>query len=62
MKKIAVIMFVVSAALAGCHKSKPAAAKPAGGDMGSAAGSAAGSGDAGSAAGSAAAPAAGGGQ
>jgi hypothetical protein len=33
MKKIAVILFVVSAALAGCHKSKPAA-KP-GGDMGS---------------------------
>ena len=41
MKKIAVILFVVSAALAGCHKSKPAAAKPTGGDT---AGSAAGSG------------------
>ena len=62
MKKIAVIMFVVSAALAGCHKSKPAA-KPTSGDMGSGAGSAMGSGDMGSgAAGSAAAPAAGGGQ
>jgi len=59
MKKIAVILFVVSAALAGCHKSKPAAAKPTGGDMGS--GSAAGSGDAGGGSGSAAAPAGGGG-
>jgi hypothetical protein len=59
MKKIAVILFVVSAALAGCHKSKPAAAKPAGGDMGS--GAPAGSGDAGGGSGSAAAPAGGGG-
>ena len=56
MKKIAMILFVVSAALAGCHKSKPAAAKPAGGDMGSGA-PAGGSGDMGSGAGGSAAPA-----
>jgi hypothetical protein len=56
MKKIAMILFVVSAALAGCHKSKPAAAKPAGGDMGSGA-PAGGSGDMGSGGGSGAAPA-----
>jgi hypothetical protein len=36
MKKIAIVLFVVSAALAGCGKKKPAAA-PAGGDTGSAA-------------------------
>jgi hypothetical protein len=60
MKKIAVILFVVSAALAGCHKSKPAAAKPTGGDMGSGAGS--GGGDMGSGSGGgSAAPAGGGG-
>lgn len=34
MKKIAVILFVVSAALAGCHK-KSASTTPKGGDMGS---------------------------
>jgi hypothetical protein len=60
MKKIAMILFVVSAALAGCHKSKPAAAKPTGGDMGGS-GSAMGSGggDMGGGSGSAAAPAGG---
>ena len=51
MKKIAIVLFVVATALAGCGKKKAPAA-PAGGDTsGSAAGSAeAGSGDAGSAA------------
>jgi hypothetical protein len=54
MKKIAIVLFVVAAALAGCGKKKAPAA-PAGGDTtapaaGSDAGSAAGSGDAGSAA------------
>ena len=52
MKKIAIVLFVVSAALAGCHHKK---ANTAGGDTsGSAAapaGSAAGSGDMGSGAG-----------
>lgn len=61
MKKIAIVLFVVAAALAGCGKKKAPAA-PAGGDT---AGSAAGSGDMGSAAGSgeagSAAPAEGGG-
>ena len=52
MKKIAIVLFVVAAALAGCGKKK-APASPAGGDMGSAAGSAEGS-AAGSADGSAA--------
>jgi len=60
MKKIAVILFAVSAALAGCHKSKPAAAKPTGGDMGGS-GSAMGSDAGGGSGGSAAAPAGGGG-
>ena len=58
MKKIAIVLFVVAAALAGCGKKKAPAA-PAGGDTGSAAGS-----DMGSAAGSgdgSAAPAEGGG-
>jgi hypothetical protein len=60
MKKIAIVLFVVAAALAGCGKKKAPAA-PAGGDTGSAAapagdGSAAPAGD-----GSAAAPAEGGG-
>ncbi len=49
MKKIAIAMFVVSAALAGCGKKKPAAT-PASGDM---AGSAAPAGDGSAAAGSA---------
>ena len=50
MKKIAIVLFVVATALAGCGKKKAPAA-PAGGDTGSAAGSAeAGSGEAGSAA------------
>jgi hypothetical protein len=44
MKKIAIVLFVASAALAGCGKKKAPAA-PAGGDT---AGSAAGSGDMGS--------------
>ena len=59
MKKIAIVLFVVATALAGCGKKKAPAA-PAGGDTaGSAAGSAeAGSGDAGS---GSAAPAEGGG-
>lgn len=52
MKKIAVVLFLVSAALAGCHHKK-AATGPDTGTAGSAAGSAAGSGDAGSAAGGA---------
>ncbi len=54
MKKIAIVLFVAAAALAGCGKKKAPAA-PAGGEAGSAApmeGSAAGSAD-----GSAAAPA-----
>ena len=42
MKKIAIVLFVVAAALAGCGKKKAPAA-PAGGDMGS--GSAAPAGD-----------------
>ena len=50
MKKIAIVLFVASAALAGCGKKKAPAA-PAGGDT---AGSAAGSGDMGSGDGSAA--------
>ena len=50
MKKIAIVLFVVAAALAGCGKKKAPAA-PAGGDTGSAAPAEAGSGsDAGSAA------------
>jgi len=59
MKKLAIVLFVVATALAGCGKKKAPAA-PAGGDTaGSAAGSAeAGSGDAGS---GSAAPAEGGG-
>ncbi len=51
MKKIAVVLFVVAAALAGCHHKSSNTAKPAGGsgsamgsDMGSGGGSAAGSG------------------
>ena len=58
MKKIAIVLFVVAAALAGCGKKKAPAA-PAGGDTTAPAGS-----DAGSAAGSdagSAAPAEGGG-
>ena len=51
MKKIAIVLFVVATALAGCGKKKAPAA-PAGGDTGSAApaGDTTGSGDAGSAA------------
>ena len=50
MKKIAIVLFVVAAALAGCGKKKAPAA-PAGGEGSAAAGSAeAGSGEAGSAA------------
>jgi hypothetical protein len=50
MKKIAIVLFVVAAALAGCGKKKAPAA-PAGGDTGSAAPAEAGSGsDSGSAA------------
>jgi hypothetical protein len=53
MKKIAVVLFVLSAALAGCHHKKASTAPDTGGATGSAAGSAAGSGDMGSGAGGA---------
>ena len=60
MKKIAIVLFVVSAALAGCGKKKPAAT-PAGDTAGSAAPATDGSAAAPAGDGSAAAPAEGGG-